>query len=289
MSSRDKPRSRVIVAVDEAEPGALSLDIAQQLLDIAATELVGIFVEDQRLVAHAASRLAREVIFSGQERSLDVRALERQLRARALEAKRRFEEDATRLGLQHEFQILRGDLVAELVRHAAHAEALIVGVARDTPLALQKWRGVLRRLIAARAPAVLFAHSGWRTGRDIVALIETPGDAPTALATALRLAQRSRSAVTVLQRVRTRAERETVTELATTLAASMNVELRALITASVLTTETLLRTARGARLLVLPHRAQPDDVELIATLIVRTDTPLLVMGEGAAEGGTRRE
>jgi hypothetical protein len=272
------PRSRVVVAIDEAKPSAVSLDIARQLFDSAATELIGVFVEDQRLFAHAASRLAREVAFSGQARSFDAATLERQLRASARAARHRFEADAARFGVKHVFQVLRGDPATEITREAIGAEALVVGLASSAPLARQSWHHLLRQLTAARVPAMLFAHESWLTGRDIVALIEEPASTDTALTTALRLAQRSRSALTLLYRSSNEAERRHAAELTMEIAASMNVELRGLVSTGNVTAETLLRATRGARLLVLPRHGGRDQ-DLIGSVVTRAATSVLLVGE----------
>jgi hypothetical protein len=271
------PRSRIVVAVDPDAPSDLPLDMAQQLWSDAATELIGLFVEDARLFEHAGSRLAREVVFSGGERSLDAAALARQLRARAAEARRRFETHATDLGLRHAFQILRGDLVGELVREAAGAEALVVGVAAGAAASRAWWSVALERLAQAPLPAVLFPREGWLTGRGIVAVLERQ-DAATALEAALRFARRSRSPLTLLLTAAAASERETLAAAATELAAGAGVSLHAILSAAEPTLATILRVAQGARLLVLPQHETPADSTFMTTLVAQMRVPLLVVG-----------
>jgi hypothetical protein len=272
VSSRAEARPRIVVAVD-ADMSDLTLEIARHLFRDAATELVGLFVEDRRLFEHASAALAREVIYTGRARALEKPKLERQLRARAAEARRRFEASASRLALAHDFQVLRGDVVAELVREAASADALVVGFTAEAGA----WPSrTLRDLLAAPLPALLVARVGWLTGRGIVAVFAQRPD-PRALDAVVRLAHRSRSPLTVLLAASTEAERQALTESVQLQLSATDVELRGLLAATDLTLETILRAARGARLVVLAHGGEPRAVELAADLAVRTRLPLLLV------------
>jgi hypothetical protein len=277
MRAQPRERSRIVVAVDADDTADLPLDIARHLLRDAATELVGLFVEDRRLFEHAASALAREIGFSGHTRALESATLERQLRARAAEARRRFETRAAELKLPHDFQVVRGDVVAELVREATSAEALVVGLAAHTAPTRAWWARALRELAQAPLPAVLFAREGWQTGKGIVTVVERLADLAASLDTGLRLARRSRSPLTLLLAARAAAERRAAADAAAALAATAGVELRALLTATELTLDTVLRAAHGARLVVLPHGDEPRMADFVTTLVSRTDVPLLVV------------
>ena len=278
MSAPAAPRSRIVVALDPDVPSDLPLDIAEQLWSDAATELIGLFVEDVRLFEHAGSRLAREVVFSGGARTLDAAALGRQLRDRAAEARRRFETRATGLGVRHAFQILRGDLVAELLREAAGADVLVVGVAAGAAAARAWWRAALERLVQARLPAVLFAREGWLTGRGIVVVVEPPDVTTAALHAALRLARRSDSPLTLLVTAASTAERESTVARAAELASDAGVTLHTVLSSSGPTLGTILRVAQGARLLVLPQRDLADNAPFMTSLVVQLRVPLLVVG-----------
>jgi hypothetical protein len=278
VSAANQARSRIVVAVDADDTSDLPLDIARHLLRDAAAELVGLFVEDRRLFEHAASALAREIAFSGHARALESGTLERQLRARSAEARRRFEARATELKLPHDFRVLRGDVVAELVREGIGADALIVGLAASMAPTRAWWAQALRQLAQAPLPAVLFAREGWQTGKGIVAVVERLADTAASLEAGLKLAQRSRSPLTLLLAAPIAAERRAVADASTALAAAAGVELQAFLTAAELTLETILHAARGARLVVLPQRAEPGAADFITTLVARTEIPLLVVG-----------
>lgn len=272
-----EPRPRVVVAVD-ADASDLPLEIARHLLAGTSTELVGLFVEDRRLFEHAAAALAREVAYTGRARVLERPRLERQLRARAAEARRQFEASAARLGLAHDFQVLRGDVVAELVREAADAEALIVGFTAGAAATSAWWARTLRNLLEASVPALLIAREGWLTGRGVVTVCAKFGGAH-ALEAAVRLARRSGSPLTVLLSADTEAERRALAESLQAHLSAADVELRGLLPLADVTPETILRAARGARLLVLTHDA-PGDANLVAELATATRLSLLLVKNG---------
>src|SRR5690606_37986063 len=70
MSDASHRPARILVALfATADAGTrVELDVYRYLLGEAPPELVGLIVEDPTLFAHAASRLAREIVLSGVER-----------------------------------------------------------------------------------------------------------------------------------------------------------------------------------------------------------------------------
>ncbi len=242
----------------------------------ATTQLLGLFIEDRNLLEHATAALAREIVYSGRARALEPAALGRQLQARASEARRRFEARAATLRLRHAFQVVRDDLVAELVREATAAEALVVGLgARAAPT--RAWRlTALRRLVRAPLRAVLFACEGWETGTDIVATLDRPTET-FALERAIELAKRSRSRLRVLLGAAAARDRNASELRVRAFAAAAGVEIRTLVTTADLDSETTLRAARGGRLLVVPRRDESRSMDLTADLVARTMLPLLVV------------
>jgi hypothetical protein len=275
VSARVAPRSRIVVAVD-AEASDLSLEIARHLLRDATTELVGLFVEDRRLFEHATAALAREVAYTGHARTFERPKLEGQLRARAAEARRRFEASAARLALAHDFQVLRGDIVAELVREAASAEALVVGFTAAAAAASAWSARTLRDLLTAPVPALLVAREGWLTGRGVVAVLAKGVDARV-LDASVRLARRSRSPLTVLLAAETESERRDLKESLHGRLAAADIELRGVLAFADMKQETILGAARGARVLVLANRHAIDDAELVLQLAAHTHLPLLLV------------
>jgi hypothetical protein len=266
---------RVVVALDPEAPSEVALEIARHLSQGAASELLGLFVEDARLLAHAGSALAREIVLTGTERPLERTALERQIRAQAEEQRRRFESAAARLGLRHAFQVARGEWLAELVREATDAEGLVVSVARAAALRGAS-AGAMRELARAPLRNVLFAREGWSTGRRIVTLLSQIERDVASLEAAARFARATRSPLTVLAAAASRdAELERcVAEVLEPFGVGAPVLLTAGAPAAA-----LRRSANDARLLVLPApRSANDEGLLDVALALRA--PLLLVRDG---------
>jgi hypothetical protein len=280
MSSRPPPSSRIVVALDPSGPSEVTLEIARHIPSGLATELLGLFVEDIRLFEHARSRLAREVVLSGRARPLDVATLERQIRAQAAKVRARFEAAAAKLGLPHAFQITRGEVIAELLREAAQADALVVSLAAGATRQQAWWSAALRELAEAPLKAVLFARDGGSTGSGIVTVTARAEGLTTTLETAARLAKHGRAPLTILVTGSALEHWESVsTDLPLALRA-LGVELQALSRVTTPTAEAIADVARrlSARLVVLPAREAGADVDLIGELLRRLRSSLLLVG-----------
>jgi hypothetical protein len=272
-------KSRVLIALAAADAREFALDLARFVSLTATPELLGLFVESTRLLEHASSRLAREIMLTGRERPLERAVLERQLRAESAQARAGFEAEAARLGLTYTFQVARGDFGAELASRAAEAEALVVSLAREARRA-DFWLGAtLRELLATALPMVLLAREGWLSGRSIVVLIEEPHGAELALEAAARFVKHSRSPLSVLLTgAAASAYEQNPAELIGEL------ESRGLGPSTILAVGksepgTIARAARAcrARLIVLPAPGADADTALVEELLRRLPSALLLV------------
>jgi hypothetical protein len=256
-----------------------ALDLARLVSLTAAPELLGLFVENARLLEHAGSRLAREIMLTGRERPLERAVLERQLRAQSALARASFEAAASRLGLPHTFQVARGDWVAELASRAAEAEALVVSLARETRRA-ELWLGAtLRELLAAPLPLVLLAREGWLSGRSITGLIEEPRQAELVLEATARMAAHSESPIIVLLAgAAARAYGEDPAELTRELE-SRGLRSSTIVAVGDVEPGGIARAARAcrARLVVLPAPGPDADPALVVELLRRLPSALLLV------------
>lgn len=282
MNSPKQPAAaRIVVALDTSGSADYLLEIAQYAPVGRAAELVGLFIEDARLLQYAQSNLAREIVSSGGVRPLQRAALERQIRAQSAQVRRHFEAAATKLGLPHAFRVARGEIVSEWIRSAAEAEALIVGLAARSGIPAEARLATIAQLARAGLPAVLFGRPGWSAGRNVVAVIERPEHIHPVLSAAIRVAAQSRSPLSVVVTGGALSERERVAaDLARTLS-DQNVELPA---TAVLTRADASRIAQtadvaNARLLVLAGgpSAHADVLDALlgatraALLLIRAD------------------
>lgn len=270
----EQPASRIVVALDPASGADFALEIAA-FVSGGATEIVGLFVEDVRLLEHARSPLAREIVLSGRDRSLDRESLERQIRARAAAVRTRFEDAAARLGMRHVFQVARGDVLAEVARGAAGADVLVVSLGAETGRPAGWWGTPLEQLVREPMPALLFARESWPAS-GILVVLERPERALAALTTAARLATRSRAPLSILAAGATLAELDVAAILRTE-----GIEAPVLVPAGTIAAEMIAQAARGARLVILPSRDTASDEALIGTLLAKVRAPLMLIRDRA--------
>jgi nucleotide-binding universal stress UspA family protein len=127
---------RIVVGLDAGPRGRAALEAAAQLAARMQAELVGLFVEDIDLLHLAGLPFAREVGYpSAALRRLDVAAMERALRATALEVQRTLAAVAGRAPLSWSFRIARGAVRTELRAAAAEGDIVVTCALRVTPRA----------------------------------------------------------------------------------------------------------------------------------------------------------
>lgn len=278
MSSPERRAARIVIALDVSGPADYLLEIAQYAPAGKAAELVGLFIEDARLLRYTRSRLTREIVTSGGVRPLQRPALERQIRAQAAQVRRHFETAAARLGLRHAFRIARGELVNEWIRGAAEAEALVVGLSARSDLAAEARRKAIEQLAQAGLPAVLLARPGWSAGRNVVAVLETPEQIHPVLGAAIRAAAQSRAPLSVIVTGDAVTDREHVAADLTRTLGEQGISLPA---TAVLTRADARRIAQtadvaNARLLVLAG-GPTARADVLDTLLAETRAALLLV------------
>lgn len=198
MATEPTRPSLVVVALDAADRGEHVIELARTLARSDTPEVLGVFVENSELLAHAGSRLAREILLSGSERTLEHTRLERQLRSQAERARALFEAASARLRLTHRFEVTRGDILSESIKRAGTAEVLVVslahfGAGRTSLMAL------LREHSAPCPPLVVVARHGWSPGQAVAVLFDAGSPvSEAALLAAARVAVHCRSPLTVL-------------------------------------------------------------------------------------------
>ena len=279
MNAETRRRSSVVVALDIHDDRGSAIELAGALARDGARELIGVFVEDAELLEHAGSRLAREVMLSGAERAFERAALERQLRAQAGRARASFEAATARLGLRYTFEVARGNIITEAIKRAAAAEALVLSIARDANRLGPSPVAMLRQIVAARLPLVLVAREGWLSGRSIAVIVDRADTVEFMLESAVRLAQRSQSPISVLV---TAASEEDRTLLAGRVGNALRVRgMEHKEVVSLLRSEgreiALAASACQARLVVAPIPSEPTELDLIEELWRRLPGALMLV------------
>jgi len=275
-SSASSP-GRVVVALDTPSLDDLAIEVAREIARSPMLELLGLFVEDARLLEHASAPLAREIAMSGRARPLEASRLERELRARATLARGTFEEAATRAGLRHAFQVARGTLADELLRASVDAEALIIALDRRDAMRSAAVAAVaaLAALPRARLRALLFARENPQSGEGILAVVEAGAAASEPLRVAARLAERATSPVRILLTKESQNEELVRVQVADLRRRGIALEL--LPPAAELSPETIARHARDARLSIMTARGPPYDERVIERVLAKTRAALLLI------------
>ncbi|MDH3418020.1 MAG: hypothetical protein OEQ25_02680 [Gammaproteobacteria bacterium] len=273
----DDKRRAIIVALDPAAPGSAGLELLRDVAIEQSCKLLGLFIEDTELLAHAQSRLATEVMLSGAARPLDFTQLERQLNAQSLAIRRIFEREAARLGLPHAFRTLRGQLVGELAIAAADAEMLVIELAQLATGAPSIWASQLEQLCRTDLPNVLYAREGWTTGSTVLAIIDEAADVETSGRAAASLARAGNSSLTVLLGERSQSHEAEVEAALRRHSRDAVVRVERLRAASLgAHTLAFLAQAGNARALVAPAHLTRSNAGLVRELLRLTRCSIMI-------------
>jgi hypothetical protein len=273
---------RIVVALDPASPQADALDLLTGLVGL-DTDLLGLFVEDTRLLSHARSSLAREVVLGGVERALDLAALERQLRVRSADVRRHFESAARRFGGRHTFRVARGEVVEEIERAAVESELLVVCVARTRAGQRAWWGAGVHMLARSRRAMTVFARDTVPTKAPVVAVLTDIRDVPSVWGTAVRVARAENAPLTALLLANAPGEWSEMHEQLARDARGLGLPLR-IATIGTRTAPTLRRVVgtTDACTLILAARDSDGDPDLVRELLAKTAWSLVLVRDPAA-------
>jgi len=166
MYGRDRPFRRVLVALDAGPDYYGHLQRGAGLAQALGAELSVLFIEDDALFRLCGLSTVEIAFASRALRPMESRTLERELRARAAEARASVERIARVAELAWSFQVWRGRTDEALREAARHADLVSLSRALK-PMAARRFRGV-------HAPATRIAPV------PVIAFHEAGGDAATA-------------------------------------------------------------------------------------------------------------
>ncbi len=153
---------RVILALDVAARDAQSIAAAVELAARLGAEVLGLFLEDPRLLRWARLPVARQVSPWGG--GVDPARLEAQLQALAAQAQAELEQAAHRLGVAWQAQVLRGELERALEGTAQEdlwvigTAGRVMGLTVPTPAALRLVLPQAARWVLLQPRGVPFRH-----------------------------------------------------------------------------------------------------------------------------------
>lgn len=124
------PIRRILVALDASRASESALEAAAAMAAQLEAELEGLYVEDTNLLRLAGLPFAREVgLASARSRRVASDDVARALRAEAARARQALEAIAARRRVRCSFRVARGQVVAELLAAAAHADLVALATA----------------------------------------------------------------------------------------------------------------------------------------------------------------
>lgn len=190
---------RILVALDASPHSNAALEEAAALAGSLQAELAGIFVVDAELLRLSALPAARETgLTSAQSRTLDPESMERALRLQAERARKSLEEIAHHHRLVASFQLMRGNVLTELLRAAQKTDLLAMGLMGQMNVSRSRLGSTVLGVTSRAACSVLLLSPGVRKGSAVIAVYDRSEKAAKTLAIAAGLAARRDSALVVL-------------------------------------------------------------------------------------------
>jgi nucleotide-binding universal stress UspA family protein len=158
---REDAIRRILVALDFSPHSLAALDAAADLASRLDAEIVGLYVEDIRLLKLADLPLAREIgLFSPGPRAFDRSSVELQLRAQGRAARKAMERQAERKGIRWSFRVVQGSIPNEVLAASSESDLAILG---KVGWSRRRQLGSTARLIVAQGSRpVIFLQSGVR-------------------------------------------------------------------------------------------------------------------------------
>lgn len=182
---------RVLVALDASPGGRTAVEATARLAARLHAELVGLFIEDDRLLRLADSPLSREVdtltAVSSQPGGLAAR---RQLRLQGVRAREELERAADREGVSWSFHVSRGPVSSEIADAVEETDIVGLGpvgwshrpqkvLGRVASEVLGRRRGctlLVRRSVDVRPPVVVLCDGSEQATRALVLAERLLGD-----------------------------------------------------------------------------------------------------------------
>lgn len=187
-TERELTIRRILVALDASQHSLAALQAAAELAAHLKAELAGLFVEDINLLRLAGLPFAREIHYpSAIVQQMESPRLERELKAQAAQARRALMTAAEQVRVAWSFQVVRGQVTAEVLAAALDADLLSLGIA-SWPTTRRGRLGSTARTVAVEAPrAVLLLQSGDRIRGPVLVTYDGSSTAKQALAMAVHL------------------------------------------------------------------------------------------------------
>ncbi|MFQ5634755.1 MAG: hypothetical protein ACE5G3_05440 [Gammaproteobacteria bacterium] len=194
MSADSRPR--IVVWLDPTAPQQAALQALAGLG--AATEILGLFVEDADLLDVSRLSVAREITWDEQTaRKMDERRTEQQFRVHGARMRSLFEATARKITTRHSFRVARGVLRNELLKISADYDTLVLTHSRRHFGPRLTIRAQLDDLLSRGPGTLVFVQERWLVGERIVVLFDGSPESDIALRAGAAMAASAHLALAV--------------------------------------------------------------------------------------------
>jgi nucleotide-binding universal stress UspA family protein len=278
MSEGDRQEAigRILVALDASPHSLAALQAAAELASRLGVEILGLYVEDIRLLKLSEFPLARELtFFSASPRSFDRREAEQQLHAQARAARRALENLAQRSQLRWSFRVIQGVVPDELLAATQETDLLILG---KVGWSKRRQLGSTTRIVILRAPrSALILPRGASLGMPVGVVYDGSAQAQKALEAAIILQYEAIGYLAVIILAHSVEEAQDFqAEVARRLRErGLRARYRWLVQPSITGLRRVFQ-AEGCQILVLPGESEYFSGEALADLINEMECPVLL-------------
>jgi hypothetical protein len=267
----EQRHSRVVVWLDPNAPQEASLQALAALG--AASEVLGLFVEDMDLLELSRLSVAREITYEGSTaRQLEQDRTEQLFRLHGTRMRNLFEAAARKLSARHSFRVARGILRTELLKAAAEYDTLVLAHSRRQFGARLTIRTQLGELLTSGPRTLVIVQERWQTGQHVAVLYDASPASEIALRTAAAIARSAGVGLSVwLPEERGSELQAQATEV---LGGAPDYSFRAVADSD----DALIRAANSdhASVLVLPATDPAATRERVTTLLDRANCSVIV-------------
>ncbi len=196
--SGGRPVRRILVGVDASPASLAALDAALRLAAELGAQLDALFVEDINMLHFAGLPFTRVIdAYSAAPREFDPTDMERALRARAAQARRRLAEAAgTRVAWT--FRVVRGNVESEVLAAAREADLLSLGFFGNRPVGGRRAGSLARRAVREAPGSVMLLRQPHPVEGPVVVCLDEGAEGERALASAVSLARAHGSTLTAV-------------------------------------------------------------------------------------------
>lgn len=187
---------RILVALDASPDSLAAVEAAAELASGLDAEVVGLFVEEERLLRVGQLSVARELsVFASGPRDIGTRELRRQLRVLARRVEGNLRQIAERSQVPWSFRTVRGEVPEQLRQAACDADLLVVGASGRS---VKRGPGsTVRELLEGCPTPLMVLRQATRLGVGVYVLYDGTQEGRRAVGVAARLARDEEHGLTV--------------------------------------------------------------------------------------------